>query len=66
MRDAIYKFIVEFIAKNSYPPTLLEIGVQFGIAKSDVAYHLNNLRAEGKLEWSRGKARTIKIIESAS
>ena len=61
MREAIYTFIKKFIADNDYPPTLTEIGKQFGIAKSAVSYHLNALRAEGKIDWHSNKARTIVV-----
>lgn len=62
MRDAILQFIKDFIAKNGYPPTLLEIGTQYGIVKSDVSYHLNILRSEKKIDWHSNKARTIRVL----
>ena len=63
MRDAILQFIKDFIAKNGYPPTLTEIGTQYGIAKSNVSYHLNALRADGKIDWHSNKARTIVVLQ---
>lgn len=62
MRDAILQFIKDFIAKNGYPPTLAEIGTEYGIVKSDVSYHLNILRTDGKIDWHSNKARTIKVL----
>ena len=62
MREEILKFIQDFISKNGYPPTLGEIGKEYGIAKSNVSYHLNALRAEGKIDWHSNKARTIVVL----
>lgn len=64
MREKIYEFIKAFAASNGYPPTLTEIGREFGIVKSDVAYHLDRLRGEGRIDWHSGKARTIRVLEA--
>ena len=62
MREAMLAFIKKFIAEKGYPPTLGEIGKEYGIAKSNVSYHLNILRAEGKIDWHSNKARTIVVL----
>lgn len=62
MREAMLEFIKKFISEKKYPPTLGEIGAQFGIAKSDVSYHLNILRSEKKIDWHSNKARTIVVL----
>lgn len=62
MREAMLEFIKKFIGEKGYPPSLGEIGTQFGIAKSVVSYHLNLMRAEKKIDWHSNKARTIVVL----
>ncbi len=56
----ILQFIERFIRQRGFPPTIREIGKEFGIASTNgVRYHLNRLEKEGKLRRSEKISRGI-------
>jgi repressor LexA len=47
----ILEFIERFTGQRGFPPTIREIGLEFGIASTNgVRYHLNRLERAGKLK----------------
>lgn len=61
----ILHFIIESIRDQGYPPTIAEIGEQFGIASTNgVNDHLLALEKKGYIERS-SKARCIRVTEKA-
>ena len=55
-QKAVYNYIKEFIAINSYPPTVREIGAALGLrSTSTVHMHISNL-AEGAYNMQSVKA----------
>lgn len=63
---AILQYIVETIRDEGYPPTIAEIGEQFGIASTNgVNDHLLALEKKGYIERS-SKARGIRVTEKAA
>ena len=62
-RQRIYDFLVEYITKNGYSPSYLEIADGTGLkAKSRVHHHLSVLEDMGKIHTQNGKARTISLV----
>ena len=62
-RQAIYDFIRSAIAASGMPPTLREIGLQFGIASTNgVEKHLLALERGGHITRERGKSRGISVM----
>lgn len=62
-RQRIYDFLVEYITKNGYSPTIREIAEGTGLkAKSRVHHHLSVLEDMGKIHTQNGKARTISLV----
>jgi SOS-response transcriptional repressor LexA len=61
-REMLFKFIAGFIDKEKYSPTIEEMraGVRWS-TKSLVAFHLDALEAEGKIEILRGVARGVRL-----
>lgn len=56
----ILQFIERFIAQRGFPPTIREIGHEFGIASTNgVRYHLTRLEKEGKVRRSGKISRGI-------
>ena len=48
MQQKVYHYLVDYIRKNRYPPTIREIMGYFGFLSSNsVVTHLNNLRKKG-------------------
>lgn len=46
----IYNFIVEYLSKNGYSPSLIEIAEHFQCVKSSISKYIARLEAEGYLE----------------
>jgi SOS-response transcriptional repressor LexA len=67
VQQKVYKFIVEFIRKNRYPPTLREIQEHFGYGSSNtVAIHLKKITNKGYIAPnSKGgpKFRAIRLVD---
>lgn len=62
-REQVYGFIVEFIKKNGYAPTIREICSGTGInSTSSVYMHLLKLEDEGKIQMKKKSTRAIKVI----
>lgn len=62
-QERVYNFIIEFMKKNGYAPSVKEIcvGTYFN-STSSVYWHLLKLEKEGKIEMKRKSARAIKVI----
>jgi repressor LexA len=61
-QKAIYDFIRETMANRGMPPTLREIGLQFGIVSTNgVEKHLSALERGGHITRERGKSRGITV-----
>jgi repressor LexA len=62
----ILEYIVQCIRDNGYPPTIAEIGGEFGISSTNgVNDHLQALERKGFIERS-SKARGIRVTEKAA
>ena len=62
----IYDYIIEFIGKEGYPPSVRDICQGTGIrSTSTVHSHLKRLQDSGKLDYTAGRRRAISINEAA-
>lgn len=62
-RKKIYDFLVEFITKNGYSPSIREICAGTGIAStSNVHHHLSVLEDMGKIHMKENTTRAISIV----
>ncbi len=62
-RERVYNFIVEFIKKNGYAPSVREICVGTNLSSTSSVYiYLLKLEDEGKIEMKHNATRAIKII----
>src|SRR5262245_58743580 len=61
----IFQFIVRFKSERGYPPTLREIGEEFGIASTNgVRYYLAILESDGYLKRKGKISRAIEVPEA--
>ena len=58
----ILNFIKDFILKNGYPPTIREIGDQFGVYIRAAQDHLKALEKKGYIVREKGKTRSICLL----
>jgi len=62
-QQEIWNFLVEYVDKHGYPPTVREIGEQVGLASpSTVHAHLANLERAGLLRRDPTKPRALELI----
>lgn len=62
-RERVYNFIVEFIGKNGYAPSVREICSGVGLKSTSTVYgHLLALENEGKIEMKENVTRAIKLV----
>ena len=63
-RKMIKEFIVAFMARQHYAPTMEEIRAGCGLSsKSLVDYHLNAMESDGEIRTTPKTARSIVVIE---
>jgi len=59
----ILSFLVYYITKNGYAPTIREIGSHVGLSSpASVKSQLDNLKWQGYIDFERNKPRTIKLF----
>ena len=62
-RQRIYDFLVEYITKNGYSPSYLEIADGTGLkAKSRVHHYISVLEDMGKIHTQNRKPSTISLV----
>ena len=62
-RQSIYDFIVEYVKKNGYAPTVREIGEAVSLkSTSSVFNHLISLEDEGKIVMKDKAPRAIRLV----
>ena len=62
-REQIYNFLVDFIKKNGYAPSVREICTGTDLSSTSSVYmHLLKLEDEGKIQVKRKSTRAIKVI----
>ncbi|MDP8254812.1 MAG: transcriptional repressor LexA [Candidatus Alcyoniella australis] len=62
MQHKILQFIGQFIEDRGMPPTVREIGDEFGIKSSTVHAHLGRMAKKGLLRRSSNRARSIDLL----
>lgn len=62
-REQIYNFLVDFIKKNGYAPSVREICTGTDLSSTSSVYmHLLKLEDEGKIQMKKKSTRAIKVI----
>ena len=62
-REQIYNFLVDFIKKNGYAPSVREICTGTNLSSTSSVYmHLLKLEDEGKIQVKRKSTRAIKVV----
>lgn len=63
MQMQIYRYIVQCVKEQGYPPSVREIGDAVGLkSPSTVHFHLKNLEEEGYIEKGAGKGRALRPL----
>ncbi len=62
-QNAIYEFIKEAIRESGFPPTVREIGEEFGITVKGAYDHIKAIEKKGFIRTEQNKSRAIVIVE---
>lgn len=60
-QDLVFSYISTFIQQHGHAPSQREIARGCYLAQSSVRYHLAKLKAEGKISYKHGQARSLVI-----
>ncbi|MDZ7632078.1 MAG: S24 family peptidase [Gemmatimonadaceae bacterium] len=61
--DKVYQYLIEFLAANSYQPSIREIGRQFDIKSTKtVSDILGNLARKGYIQRNQARSRGLRIL----
>jgi len=64
-QQAILDFINDYIAEHQYPPSVREIGKQFGIYPATVQDHISAIERKGFLQKKRFQSRTLSVSRTS-
>ncbi|MGC8713024.1 MAG: transcriptional repressor LexA [Leptodesmis sp.] len=65
-QQELYDWLVEYIRKNQYPPSIRQMMKAMGLkSPAPVQSRLEHLRSKGYIQWTEGKARTIQLTQNA-
>lgn len=60
----VLSFVVEYIERHGYPPSIREIGEGVGRGTTTVHATLRRLQAKGWISVERGQPRTLRVVAS--
>ena len=65
-QQELYDWLVEYIHNNQYAPSIRQMMKAMGLkSPAPVQSRLEHLRTKGYIEWTEGKARTIRLTQAA-
>src|SRR5215468_4249312 len=64
-QQAILDFVEKYVKDNGFPPSVREIGRQFGIYPATVQDHISALERKGYLQKKRFQSRTLSVPASS-
>jgi len=64
-QQAILNFVEKYVKDNGFPPSVREIGRQFGIYPATVQDHISALERKGYLQKKRFQSRTLSVPASS-
>lgn len=63
----LYDWLVEYIRTNQHSPSIRQMMKAMGLkSPAPIQSRLEHLRSKGYIDWTEGKARTIRLIHSIS
>jgi SOS-response transcriptional repressor LexA len=62
--DKIFLYIKEYIEREKFAPSQVEIKEQFNRTLSSIQYQLKKLEQQKKIERVKGKGRSIRLLDN--
>ena len=65
VQQQLYDWLVDYIRENQHSPSIRQMMRAMGLrSPAPIQSRLEHLRSKGYIEWTEGKARTIRILNS--
>ncbi len=64
-QELVLQFIVDSVREKGFPPTIREIGDQFGITAKGAYDHLKAVEKKGYIRTSKNQSRAIELLKGA-
>jgi len=64
-QEQVLQFIVDVVREKGFPPTIREIGDQFGITAKGAYDHLKAIEKKGFIRTSKNQSRAIELLKGA-
>ncbi len=65
VQQELYNWLVEYIQEHQHSPSIRQMMRAMGLkSPAPIQSRLEHLRTKGYIDWTEGKARTIRIVES--
>jgi repressor LexA len=66
-QQELYDWLIEYIRENQYPPSIRQMMKAMELkSPAPVQSRLEHLRTKGYIEWTEGRARTIRVTSEVS
>jgi repressor LexA len=63
VQQQLYDWLIDYIKQNQYSPSIRQMMRAMGLkSPAPVQSRLEHLRTKGYIDWTDGKARTIRIL----
>ncbi|MEM9004618.1 MAG: transcriptional repressor LexA [Cyanobacteria bacterium P01_F01_bin.86] len=64
IQQELYDWLIEYMGENQHSPSIRQMADAMGLkSQSPIQYRLAQLRKKGYIDWSGGKARTIRLLQ---
>ncbi|MFE4104786.1 transcriptional repressor LexA [Almyronema epifaneia] len=65
-QQELYEWLVDYIRRNQHSPSIRQMMKAMGLrSPAPIQSRLDHLRSKGYIDWTEGKARTIRILDEA-
>lgn len=67
VQQELYDWLVEYIRENQHAPSIRQMMQAMGLrSPAPIQSRLEHLQSKGYIDWTRGKARTLRLLHNAS
>ncbi|NEQ33641.1 MAG: repressor LexA, partial [Leptolyngbya sp. SIO4C5] len=65
-QQELYEWLVDYIRRNQHSPSIRQMMKAMGLrSPAPIQSRLDHLKTKGYIDWTEGKARTIRIVDEA-
>ena len=63
-QKSMFEYIMDYVSKQGYPPTIRELGLTFGITPKGAYDHLKAIEKKGYVRCKKNSSRAIELLKS--